>query len=262
MTALARLFDLEGRTALVTGGGRGIGRFIALGLAEAGADVAVASRKLSACEEVAEEIRAFGRRGWAFEADLGDREPVRDLAERVFEETGRLDVLVNNAAFGWGAPMLEHPELGWDRVFDLNVRGLFFLTQAVAARMKEAGYGNIVNISSIAAFRGAPDEEEASIAYTASKGAVNTLTRDMAVKLAPFGIRVNAIAPGPFATDMMNHIQKDPERLERFLGKIPLARIGQADDVKGAAVFLASDASAYMTGHILVLDGGWSVKTA
>lgn len=259
---LKRLFDLNGRTALVTGGGRGLGRDIALGLAEAGADIVVASRKRPSCEAVAAEVRALGRQGVAFEADLSDLDAIERLVGDALAAVGRIDILVNNAAFGWGAPFLDHPPEGFDRVFDLNVRGLFFASQHLARHMLQMGGGVILHISSIAAFRGAPDDEEASIAYTASKGAVNTLTRDMAVKLAPHGIRVNAIAPGPFDTDMMDHIKRDPERLERFLAKIPQHRIGNADDIKGAAVFLASDAARYITGHILVADGGWSIRTS
>lgn len=256
------LFDLSGRTALVTGGGRGLGRHIALGLAEAGADVFVASRKRAACEEVAAEVARLGRRGVALEADLRDPAQRERLADEVLARAGRLHVLVNDAAFAWGAPWLEHSEEGWDRVFDLNVKALFFLSQRIARHMVERGGGSIVHVSSIAALRGASDADEPSIAYTASKGAVNTLTRDMAVKLAPHGVRVNALLPGPFDTAMLEHVTRDPERHRRFLERLPLRRVGGEDDVKGAAVFLASDAAAYVTGHLLVVDGGWSVQTS
>jgi gluconate 5-dehydrogenase len=257
------LFDLAGRTALVTGGGRGLGRHLALGLAEAGADVVVASRKLEACAETTRALEALGRRAWALRADLGRVEDAVALAREAAERAGPIDVLVNNAAFAWGAPLLEHSAEGWDRVFGLNVRGLFFLSQAVARGMIEAGRGgSIVHVSSIAALRGAPDAEEPAVAYAASKGAVNALTRDMAVKLAPHRIRVNALAPGPFDTAMLEHVKRDPERQRRFLARLPLRRVGGEDDVKGAVVFLASAASAYVTGHVLVVDGGWSVQTS
>jgi gluconate 5-dehydrogenase len=257
-----RLFDLNGRTALVTGGGRGIGRSLAIGLAEAGADVVIASRKVDACRRVADSIEAMGRRAWALEADVSKLDAVERLVEETLSCVSRLDILVNNAALAWGAPILEHTPDAWDRVFDLNLRGLFFLSQGVARHMVETGGGNIIHIGSMAALRGAPDELEPSIAYTASKGALNTLTRDMAIKLAPHGIRVNAIAPGAFDSALLDHIKADPERHRRFLARMPLGRVGGEDDAKGAIVFLASDASAFVTGEILVVDGGWSVQTS
>jgi gluconate 5-dehydrogenase len=189
-----------------------------------------------------------------------------DEVERLVRETlacvGRLDVLVNNAALAWGAPLLEHDPEAWDRVFDLNLRGLFFLSQGVARHMIESGGGNIIHIGSMAALRGASDELEPSVAYTASKGALHTLTRDMAIKLAPHGIRVNAIAPGAFESAMLDYVKRDPERHRRFVARMPLGRVGREDDAKGAIVYLASDASAYVTGEILVVDGGWSVQTS
>lgn len=254
------LFDLRGRTALVTGGGRGIGRHIALGLAEAGADVIVASRKQANCRETVERIEALGRRGWAFDADLSQEADTLELAERAIAATGRLDVLVNNAGVIWGAPTLEYPMDGWDRVFAVNVRHLFLLSQQVARHMAEAGGGSIIHVSSISGFRGSPEEKEPAIAYAAAKGAVNTLTKDMAVKLASHGIRVNAIAPGAFDTAMMDYVREDEQSLRRFLDQIPLKRAGGEDDVKGVAVFLASEAAAYVTGHVLVVDGGWLVR--
>lgn len=251
-----QLFDLSGRTALVTGGGRGIGRHLAIGLAEAGADVCVASRKLANCEETVRAIEATGRRGQAFAADLGRADEVISLAERVLASVPRLHILVNNSGVIWGAPTLEFPLEAWDRVFAVNVRGLWLLSQRVARHMKEKGGGSIIHITSISAFRGGEEAAEPAIAYGASKGAVSSLTLDMAVKLAPHGIRVNAIAPGPFFTDMMNHVRHDPEKLAKFHEQIPQRRSGGEDDIKGAGVFLASDASAFVTGTTLVVDGG------
>lgn len=251
-----QLFDLSGRTALVTGGGRGIGRHIAIGLAEAGADVFVASRKLANCEETVRAIEATGRRGVAFAADLGRADEVAALAERVLAAAPRLHILVNNSGVTWAAPTLEFPIEAWDRVFAVNVRGLWLLSQRVARHMKEQGGGSIIHITSISAYRAAGEEAEPVIAYGASKGAVGSLTLDMAVKLAPHGIRVNAIAPGPFYTDMMNHVRHDAEKLAKFHEQVPQRRSGGEDDIKGAAVFLASDAAAFVTGHTLVVDGG------
>ncbi len=254
------LFDLSGRTALVTGGGRGLGRHLALGLAEAGADVFVASRKLDNCRETARAVQQLGRRGVALRADLTRPEEVDELAERVLSDTERLDVLVNNAGVIWGAPTLDYPMEGWDKVFAVNVRALWQLSQRVARHMRDAGGGAIVHVSSISGFRGSREEKEPAIAYSAAKGAVNTLTKDMAVKLAPHGIRVNSIAPGSFETDMMDYVRADPAALRAYLDQIPLRRAGQEDDIKGAIVFLASDAARYVTGHNLVVDGGWLVR--
>jgi len=251
-----QLFDLSGRCALVTGGGRGIGRHLAIGLAEAGADVFVASRKLANCEETAAAVRGLGRRAWAFACDVARPEQIERLVEQVLRETPRLDVLVNDAGIVWGAPTLDYPIEGWDKVFAVNVRGLWLLSQRVARHMKDAGGGSIVHVSSISGMRGGWEHEEPAIAYNASKGAVLTLTKDMAVKLAPHRIRVNGIAPGPFLTEMMSHLRVDDDTLRRFHARVPLGRSGGEDDIKGAVVFLASDAAAFVTGHTLVVDGG------
>lgn len=250
------LFDLSGRTALVTGGGRGIGRFIAVGLAEAGAHVIIASRKFDACQKVVEEIRAAGGRADAIEADIAKPESIDALVRAGIAITGQIDILVNNAGVVWAAPTLEYPLEGWDRVFDINVRGLFYLSQQIALHMKERGGGNIIHISSISAFRGDADEDQPVVAYNASKGAVTALTIDLAVKLAPYGIRVNSIAPGPFLTDMMVHVSHDEEKLAAYNAERPLGRSGGEDDIKGAAVFLASNAAGFITGQTLIVDGG------
>jgi NAD(P)-dependent dehydrogenase (short-subunit alcohol dehydrogenase family) len=252
-----KMFNLEGRVALVTGGGHGIGRHLSIGLAEAGADVIVVGRKLEPLQEVAEVIESMGRRSWVLQADLSDTDAIDVLVATVAERVERLDILVNNAGMAWAAPTLEYPMAGWDKVFDLNVRGLFYLSQQVARRMKEQGGGSIINISSISAWRCASDEQEPVVAYNASKGAVISLTRDMAVKLAADNIRVNGIAPGPFLTDMMNHVRHDEIKLNAFESAIPQQRSGNEDDIKGVVVFLAGPASAFITGQTLVVDGGW-----
>jgi NAD(P)-dependent dehydrogenase (short-subunit alcohol dehydrogenase family) len=256
-----QLFDLSGRTALVTGGGRGLGRHIAVGMAEAGAEVFIASRKIEACRETAGAIVAAGGQAHAFQADVAKPEDIDRLVAEVLERTPRLDILVNNAARTWAAPVLEHPLEGWDRVFDLNVRGVFYLSQQVARQMAESGGGSIIHIGSISATRSAPDDREPVVSYAASKGALLSLTSDMAVKLADKNIRVNCIAPGPFMTDMMGRVTGDPEKLEAFNAGIPQQRSGGENDIKGVAVFLASDAAAFVTGHTLVVDGGLSCAT-
>ena len=255
------LFDLSGRVALVTGGGRGLGRHIATGLAEAGADLVLAARDLARCEQAAGELEALGARALPLALDLAREEQVEEAAARALEVMGRVDVLVNNAAATWGAPALEFPDRGWDKVFSVNVRGAWQLSQRIARQMREIGGGSIVNIASIAALRGVSDEKEPSIAYSASKGAVISLTRDLAIKLAPHHIRVNCISPGAFDTDMFGWVRDDPERLADFKRQVPMARPGAADDIKGVVVFLASAASAYVTGANLVVDGGWLVGT-
>jgi gluconate 5-dehydrogenase len=254
--ALAALFDLSGRTALVTGGSRGIGRFLADGLAEAGAHVLVCSRKSEACETAAAEIRRAGGQATALPADVADPESIEALVLDAIAVTGRVDILVNNAARAWSAPSMEYPLDGWDRVFDLNVRGAFWLSRLLAPQMKEHGGGSIINVSSLSAQLGASDDEQPIAAYPASKGALEAMTRDLAVKWAPHGIRVNAIQPGPFDTDMLAHIKADPAVLAHHNAQVPLGRPGSPADMKGVGVFLASDASAFVTGSILRVDGG------
>lgn len=251
-----QLFDLSGRCALVTGGGRGLGRAIALGLAEAGADLFIASRKRENCEAAAREIEALGRRAWPLEVDLGDPASVEALADQVLAATPRLHILVNNSALAWVAPTLEYPLEAWDRTFAVNVRGMWQLTKRAAVHMAQCGGGSIIQISSANSYQGDHEQRQAIVAYNASKGAVRALVKDLAVKLAPQRIRVNAIAPGAFQTAMMRGVDSDPERRELLLGRIPQRRIAGDDDIKGAAVFLASDASAYVTGATLVVDGG------
>ncbi|MFP6563866.1 MAG: glucose 1-dehydrogenase [Myxococcota bacterium] len=251
-----QLFDLHGRTALVTGGGRGIGRWIALGLAEAGADVVVAGRKRGALESAVAEIEALGRRALALPTDLCVPQEVQALAAAALAFARPIDILVNNAARTWAAPTLDYPLEAWDRVMDLNLRGLWGLTAALAPAMCEAGRGSIVNLSSVSARRGGFEEEQPVVAYSASKGAVEALTTDLAIKFGPRGVRVNAIAPGPFDTDMMKHVTGDARAAHD--AQVPLRRTGSAADIQGAVTFLASDAAAFVTGHTLVVDGGIS----
>lgn len=263
MKKLSELFSLKGKTALITGGGRGIGKFIATGLTEAGADLIVTSRKMKNLEATAEEISAtYGVQVLPVACDVARAEDIESMVKTATEKFPRIDILVNNAGATWGAPTLEFPLDRWDHLFNVNVRGVWILTQKIANLMKNQGGGNIINISSIMAFRGSEELAHPSVPYNSTKAAINLLTMNLAVKLAPYNIRVNAIAPGFFRTDMMTYIEK-PEFKKAYdliLSQIPMRRVGDIDDMRGVAVFLASDASAYMTGHVLVNDGGYLAK--
>lgn len=251
------LLSLQGKIAIVTGGGRGIGRFIATGLAEAGADVVLASRKLDNCLAAAKALEALGVKALPVQCDLAKEEDIYGLVKKTMESFGKIDILVNNAGMTWGAPTLEYPLDKWDRVINVNLRAVFILTKAVAKIMVEQRKGKIINVSSILSFRGATEEMNPAVAYNASKGAISALTLDLAVKLIKYNINVNAIAPGYFDTDMLSYAKKDQAYLAKFINKIPMARFGAEDDIKGAAVFLASEASNYLCGHILYVDGGY-----
>ncbi len=257
------LFRLDGKVALVTGGGRGIGKFIATGLAEAGADIVIASRKMKNLEATAQELeQEFGVTVLPVACDVAKEEDIDDLLKTVKENFSRLDVLVNNAGATWGAPTLEFPMERWDQIFNVNVRGVWMLTQKVANIMKDQGGGNIINMSSVMGLRGSEESVHPAVPYNSTKAAINVLTMNLAVKLAGHNIRVNAIAPGYFRTDMMAYIEKPGFEKEHdmMIDLIPMRRMGDLDDMKGVAVFLASDASTYMTGHVLVNDGGFVAK--
>jgi len=250
------LFDLSGRVAIVTGGGSGIGRQMAEALAELGANLVLCARKVERCEQAAAELSELGVRALGMRCDVRDPGQVQTVCERTMEELGRLDVLVNNAGTSWGAPAEETPLEGWQKVVDVNLTGVFLFSQAAGRMMIDLGGGSIVNIASVAGLRGSPAGRIDAVAYNASKGGVIAFTRDLAHKWAPHGIRVNAIAPGWFPSDMSKVLL---DRFgEEFVGRVPLGRFGGADDLKGAVAFLASPASAFVTGHTLVVDGGQS----
>jgi len=260
---LTDMFSLKGKVALVTGGGRGIGKFIATGLAEAGADIILTSRKIKNLEATAAELMANQKvKALAIACDMAKEDTVEAMLKEAVAKFGRIDILVNNAGATWGAPTLDFPLEKWDQLFNVNVRGVWVLTQKVARIMKEQGGGNIINISSVMAFRGSIEEAHPAVPYNSTKAAINLLTMNLAVKLAPHKIRVNAIAPGFFHTDMMAYIDKPEFKPVRdaIINEIPLRRVGEIDDMKGVAVFLASDASQFITGHVMVVDGGQIAK--
>ncbi len=254
---IQELFSLEERVAVVTGGGRGIGKFIAKGLAEAGASVVLASRKIDNCIAAAKELEALGVKALPVKCDLEKVEDIDNLVKTTMESFGRIDILVNNAGLTWGAPTLEYPLDKWEKVINVNLRAVFLLCRNAANIMVKQNRGKIINITSVLSFRGATEEMNPAVAYNAAKGGISALTLDLAVKLARYNINVNGIAPGYFDTDMINYAKQDKDYLAKFTNKIPMSRLGREGDIKGAAVFLASDASNYLTGHILSVDGGY-----
>jgi NAD(P)-dependent dehydrogenase (short-subunit alcohol dehydrogenase family) len=254
--SVQELFELSGKVAIVTGGGTGIGRQMAEGLAEAGADLVLCARKAERCEQAAAELEQLGVRALGLGCDVRDPEQIEAVVRRTLDELGSVDVLVNNAGTVWGAAPEDMPLEGWQKVVDVNLTGVFLFAQAAGRVMIERGGGSIVNIASVSGLRGAPAEVVNTVVYHATKGGVIAFTRDLAWKWARHGIRVNAIAPGWFPSDMSKFVlDRQGDDLAR---RIPLGRFGGPDDLKGAAVFLASTASAYVTGHTLVVDGGQS----
>jgi NAD(P)-dependent dehydrogenase (short-subunit alcohol dehydrogenase family) len=248
-------FSLNNKIALVTGGSRGIGRATALAFACAGADIIVTSRKLQDLEQVAGEIRQLGRKSMAVSTHIGHLNQIQPLVEQAVAEFGRIDILVNNAGTSavW-TPALELEERAWDAVMDLNLKGLFFLSQSVAKVMKEHGGGSIINVSSIDGFKA-----EANVgAYCISKAGVVMATRVMALEWAKYHIRVNCVAPGFISTRLGDsRWEIDPGSKPQIAGRIPLGGIGKPDDITGTMVYLASDASGYVTGETITVDGGY-----
>ncbi len=246
-------FSLAGKVAVVTGASRGIGRAIALGFAEAGADVAVAARSEDDLETLAKEIDSLGRRALAVRTDVTNRDDIEALIDRAVVELGDLDVLVNNAGgSNFTSPLVGLRPPGWDKLLKLNLDSVFHGTQLAAQRMLERGGGSIIQISSVAGIEGAPGLSP----YSAAKGGVRLFTQAVAKELAGSGVRVNAIAPGWIETPLNDWMTKDQGILQTIEGMIPMGRIGQADEVVGAAIYLASDASSFVTGATLVVDGG------
>ncbi|MDM5328215.1 SDR family oxidoreductase [Neobacillus sp. CF12] len=250
------LFSLKGKTAIVTGGGRGLGEQIAEAYADAGANVVICSRNLEACQEISESLNAKGVRSLALKCDVSNQEEIQYVVDETMKEFGRIDILVNNSGVSWGAPALEMPADKWDKVMNINLKAVFLFSQAVGKIMKEQRSGKIINIASIAGLGGQDPTVMDAIGYSTSKGAVITLTKDLAVKLAPYNIHVNAIAPGFFPTKMAKGVLDYSG--EKILERTPAGRFGSDDDMKGPALFLASDASNYVYGHVLVVDGGTS----
>ena len=250
-----QLFDLTGRVAIITGGSIGLGRQMAEGLAEMGANVVLCARKKERCEKAAEELKKLGVKTLALGCDVKDPAQIQQVVDATMSQFGRIDILINNAGTSWGAPVEEMRLEHWNKVIETNLTGTFLFSQAVGKVMVAQRRGKIINIASVAGLGGAPPEFQA-IGYHASKGGVIIFTKDLACKWGVHNIQVNSIAPGWFPTNMSQVLIE--KNKETFLRSIPLRRFGNESDLKGAAVFLASDASDYVTGHVLVVDGGQS----
>jgi len=253
---LKELFDLSGKTAIVTGGSVGLGNQMCHALAEAGANVVVAARKVERCEALANELVKYGIKAIPARCDVSKGEEIENLVDLTLKEFGKVDILVNNAGVTWGADSMNFPMDRFRWVFEVNVIGLFHLSMLCARSMKEIGYGKIVNIASIAGLGGTFPEEQDTVAYNASKAAVINLTKDLAVKWGRYNIYVNAILPGPFPTHMTERHWENLGGEQVFYDKTPLRKVGGPDDMKGAIVFLCSKASDHITGHSIPIDGG------
>ncbi|MEK4023430.1 SDR family oxidoreductase [Sporosarcina sp. FSL W7-1283] len=250
---LMDLFSLKGKTAIVTGGGRGLGAQIAEGFAEAGANVVICSRNGPACEEMSDKLKQMGVESLALSCDVTNPEEVKCVVETTKQQFGRIDILVNNSGASWAAPTEDMPLEAWEKVMNVNVTGTFLMSQEVGKVMIEQKGGKIINIASIAGF-GGTDPFMQTIGYNTSKGAVITMTKDLAVKWGKHQIYVNAIAPGFFPTKMSKVLIEHGQ--QTIMDGTPLGRLGSNTDLKGPALFLASSASDYVTGDVLTVDGG------
>jgi NAD(P)-dependent dehydrogenase (short-subunit alcohol dehydrogenase family) len=245
-------FDLGGKVAIVTGGGRGIGRAIALGLANSGASVAVTSRTQKEIDAVAEEIKKSGGKALAVVTDLTVNDQLENLVQATVREFGKIDILVNNAARSFLRSLMDLREDGWDKVFNTNVKSVWLLSRLVARKMMEQKSGRIINITTV----GAEKAELGMAAYGCSKAALKMLTRCMAREWAQFGIQVNAVGPGLTKTDFSKPIWSNPEVAKHVSAAIPMGRLAEPEEVVGSVLFLASDAARFITGHSIYVDGG------
>ncbi len=251
---MMNMFDLTGKTAIVTGGTTGLGRGIALALAGAGADIVIVD--IVDDEETKERISAMGNKVIQIQTDLSKYENIQDVVNKTIAEFGKVDILFNNAGIIRRTPAVDFSEKDWDDVMNINSKTVFFLSQAVAKDMMKRKYGKIINTASLLSFSGGINVPS----YSASKGAVAQITKALANEWAKYGLNINAIAPGYMITNNTAPLRKDPERTDSITERIPAGRWGNPEDLQGAAIFLASAASDYINGHVLVVDGGWMAR--
>ncbi len=251
---MGELFDLTGKTAIVTGTSRGLGQYFARALAKAGADLVITSRNLPSLTEFKEEIESLGRNALAVQLDVLSQSDIENMAQLAIKEYGKIDILVNNAGLNIRKPSTEVSQQDWDTVLDTNLKGSFFCAQAVAREMIKRNYGRIINIGSCTCVFGM----EGIAAYTASRGAILSMTRSLAAEWGKFRITVNVLAPGWFKTAQNAVLYENKEWLDYITERIPLNRPGNPNDLDGAVVFLASDASEYITGQMIMVDGGFA----
>lgn len=248
-------FQLQNKIALVTGAGRGIGRALAIGLAEAGADVALFARTASDIEEVAHEIRALGREAYPFTVDVTNREQIEEAVQQIIEQAGRLDILVNNAGMNIRSQALAVTDEEWDTIMQTNLKSAFLCSQIVGRHMQQKEYGRIINIASVAgqvALR-------TGVVYAATKAAMIQMTKVLALEWGKYGINVNSIGPWYFKTPLTEKILANPDYLADIIARTPLGRVGELEELVGPAVFFASDAANYVTGQTLFVDGGMTI---
>ena len=251
------IFKLDGRVALVTGSSKGLGFVMAQALAEAGADLVVTSRHREQAEASAAQIaRATGRRALGVVVDVTDASQIHEMVQTVLAQFGRIDILVNNAGINIRKPIENFDEASWDQVQDTNLKAPFLCCQAVGRQMKEQGSGRVINVASMLGMAALPERS----AYCSSKAGLIQLTKVLALEWAPHNITVNALCPGPFATDLNLPVINNPQANQYFLNHIPLGRWGRPEEIKGVITFLASDAASFMTGSSLVFDGGWTAE--
>ncbi len=249
------MFDLKGEKAIVTGGGQGLGREMALALAEAGADVAVVQRRVEVAEQTAEEIRKLGRDSLAMKVDVSKAEDVKNMVAVAKDRFGKIDILINNAGIGQGISALDMTEDDWDRMMDVHVKGTFLCSQMVGREMVKQKQGSIINISSMSAFIINRPQEQTH--YNTAKAAIAHLTKSLAMEWAKYNIRVNAIAPGYIKTPMTAS-RLGTKVADEWLSMSPMGRLGEPYELKGLALFLASKASSFVTGSVILIDGGYS----
>jgi gluconate 5-dehydrogenase len=257
MQTLAEMFDLTGKVALVTGGSRGLGQEMAEGLAEAGAAIVLVARREQWLTPAVESFKARGFKCAGLVCDAGNSESIQQAVSKTIEAFGKIDILINNAGITWGAPAESHPLDKWQQVIDVDLTGAFLFCQAAGREMIKQKYGRIINVASIAGMMGSLPEGQHISAYVAAKGGLLALTRELAAKWAQYNIRVNAIAPGFFPTRMTEKVLEQAEK--QVASSVPMRRVGQEGELKGVAVFLAADASNYITGQAIVVDGGTTI---